>query len=98
MTMDSVLGDIADGSVHVRNGEIVAVGKEINGGGEKIDGTGIIVMPGLVETHWHMWNTLFRSFAGEARRLGRQPPPRHAWSYAIALPRAGRGSMCELEW
>ena len=33
MTMDSVLGDIADGSVHVRNGEIVAVGKDVNGGG-----------------------------------------------------------------
>ena len=27
MTMDPVLGDIAGGSVHVRNGEIVAVGK-----------------------------------------------------------------------
>jgi len=25
----------------------------------------MIVMPGLVETHWHMWNTLYRSFAGD---------------------------------
>jgi len=65
MTMDGVLGDIADGSVHVRHGEIVAVGKDVKGGGQRIDGTGMIVMPGLVETHWHMWNTLFRSFAGD---------------------------------
>src|SRR4051812_13481111 len=61
MSMDAALGDIADGSVHVRNGEIIAVGKDLAGGGQKIDGTGMIVMPGLVETHWHMWNTLFRS-------------------------------------
>src|SRR5580704_4639677 len=65
MTMDGALGDIAGGSVHVRNGDIVAVGKDIAGGGQRIDGTGMIVMPGLVETHWHMWNTLYRSFAGD---------------------------------
>jgi 5-methylthioadenosine/S-adenosylhomocysteine deaminase len=65
ITMDSALGDIAGGFVHVRNGEIVAVGKDLIGGGERIDGTGMIVMPGLVDTHWHMWNTLFRSFAGD---------------------------------
>src|SRR5690242_16866410 len=28
MTMDASLGDIAGGAVHVRNGEIVAVGKD----------------------------------------------------------------------
>src|SRR5882672_3553134 len=28
MTMDGTLGDIAGGAVHVRNGEIVAVGKD----------------------------------------------------------------------
>src|SRR5947199_10581411 len=69
MTMDSTLGDIAGGSVHVRNGEIIAVGKDA-AGGESIDGAGMIVMPGLVETHWHMWNTLFRSFAGDKAEEG----------------------------
>ena len=73
MTMDAGLGDIADGSVHVRNGEIVAVGKDVGGGGDKIDGSGMIVMPGLVETHWHMWNTLFRSFAGDKPEDGYFP-------------------------
>src|SRR5262249_41820282 len=73
ITMDSALGDIAGGSVHVRNGEIVAVGKNVTGGGEGIDGTGMIVMPGLVETHWHMWNTLFRSFAGDKPEEGYFP-------------------------
>jgi 5-methylthioadenosine/S-adenosylhomocysteine deaminase len=73
MTMDGVLGDIAGGSVHVRNGEIVAVGKDVAGGGERIDGAGMIVMPGLVETHWHMWNTIFRSFAGDRPEDGYFP-------------------------
>ncbi len=73
MTMDRTLGDFAEGSVHVRNGEIVAVGKLVSGGGEKIDGAGMIVMPGLVETHWHMWNTLFRSFAGDKPEYGYFP-------------------------
>jgi 5-methylthioadenosine/S-adenosylhomocysteine deaminase len=73
MTMDDALGDIAGGSVHVRNGEIVAVGKDAKGGGQKIDCTGMIVMPGLVEIHWHMWNTLFRSFAGDKPEEGYFP-------------------------
>jgi cytosine/adenosine deaminase-related metal-dependent hydrolase len=73
MTMDGSLGDIADASVHVRNGEIIAVGKDVSGGGEKIDGAGMIVMPGLVETHWHMWNTIFRSFAGDKPEEGYFP-------------------------
>ena len=29
MTMDGALGDIAGGAVHVRNGEIVAIGKDV---------------------------------------------------------------------
>ena len=73
MTMDGALGDIADGAVHVKDGAIVAVGKDITGGGEKIDGAGMIVMPGLVETHWHMWNTLYRSFAGDKPEEGYFP-------------------------
>jgi cytosine/adenosine deaminase-related metal-dependent hydrolase len=73
MTMDGALGDVAGGSVHVRNGEIVAVGKDVKGGGQKIDGTGMIVMPGLVETHWHMWNTLYRSFSGDKPEEGYFP-------------------------
>lgn len=73
LTMDPALGDIADGSVHVRNGEIVAVGKEIAGGGDRIDGSDMIVMPGLIDTHWHMWNTLYRSFAGDKPEEGYFP-------------------------
>lgn len=74
MTMEPGVGDIAGGSVHVRNGEIVAVGKNVSAqGAGTIDGDGMIVMPGLVDTHWHCWNTLFRSFAGDEPAHGYFP-------------------------
>jgi 5-methylthioadenosine/S-adenosylhomocysteine deaminase len=65
MTMEKD-GDIKDGDVHVRDGVIVAVGQNLNAPGARtIDGRGMIVLPGFVETHWHMWNTLFRGMSGE---------------------------------
>ena len=74
MTMDSELGDISGGDLHIKNGEIVAVGKAIKAPGAAVlDGRRMIVLPGLVETHWHMWNTLLRSFAGEKADQGYFP-------------------------
>jgi 5-methylthioadenosine/S-adenosylhomocysteine deaminase len=74
MTMDAALGDIPGGAVHVKNGEIVAVGREVAAPGASVlDGSGMIVLPGLVETHWHMWNTLFRSFSGDQKEHGYFP-------------------------
>jgi cytosine/adenosine deaminase-related metal-dependent hydrolase len=61
LTMDRDLGDLRAGEVHVRDGEIVAVGVAVNApGAEVIDGKGMICMPGFVDTHWHHWTTLLR--------------------------------------
>jgi cytosine/adenosine deaminase-related metal-dependent hydrolase len=73
MTMDPDLGDLARGDVHVKGGAIVAVGKNLKGGGQLIDGRGTIVLPGFVDTHWHMWNTLLRSMAGDKPEIGYFP-------------------------
>jgi len=71
MTMERGVDDIPGGSVHVRGGEIVAVGKNLRApGAEVIDGRGMIALPGLVDTHWHMWNSLLRSFAGDVKGEG----------------------------
>jgi cytosine/adenosine deaminase-related metal-dependent hydrolase len=71
MTMEPGAPDIKDGDVHVRGGVIVAVGPKLNApGATTINGAGMIVLPGLVETHWHMWNTLLRSMSGEKPELG----------------------------
>jgi len=66
LSMDDEIGDLDDADVHVRHGRIVAVGRNLRASGRTIDGRGTIVMPGLVDTHWHMWTTLYRSMASSA--------------------------------
>jgi 5-methylthioadenosine/S-adenosylhomocysteine deaminase len=71
MSMEKGIGDIPEGHVHVRNGEIVAVDEQVDAGGATvIDGRGMIVLPGFVETHWHMWNSLLRGMSGERPDYG----------------------------
>ena len=71
MTMERDTGDIAGADVHVRDGVIVAVGPKLNAAGATtINGDGMIVLPGLIETHWHMWNTLLRSMSGDKAETG----------------------------
>jgi 5-methylthioadenosine/S-adenosylhomocysteine deaminase len=66
LTMDPSLGDFANGSVHVSDGAIIAVGDNVEARGARtIDGKGAIVLPGLIDTHYHMWQTLYRSFGGQ---------------------------------
>ena len=71
MTMDKDVGDLKDADLHVREGAIVAIGQKLSApGATTIDGRGMIVMPGLIETHWHMWNTLLRGMSGEKPDYG----------------------------
>ncbi len=71
ITMESEPGDIPDGDVLVTSGRIVAVGRGLDAPGVAgIDARGMIVLPGFVETHWHMWNTLLRSMSGDRPGAG----------------------------
>jgi 5-methylthioadenosine/S-adenosylhomocysteine deaminase len=67
ITMDPAAGDIPAGDVLVTAGRIAAAGPglAVPPGTAELDASGLIVAPGLVDTHWHMWNTLLRSLSGE---------------------------------
>lgn len=62
ITMDRATGDIPAGDIHVRNGAIAAIGPSIQAqGAEVIEAQGMIVMPGMIETHSHSWNALLKN-------------------------------------
>lgn len=52
--------------VLVRNDKIVKIAKEIHhpSANMEIDAKGMIVMPGFVDTHRHLWETAFKGVAG----------------------------------
>jgi cytosine/adenosine deaminase-related metal-dependent hydrolase len=63
-TLDEQRREIADGAVFVRDGVIEAVGATADlpaSADEVIDARGQIVIPGLVNTHHHMYQTLTRA-------------------------------------
>ena len=67
--------DLPNGDVRVENGEIVEVGMGLTPppGATVIDGNGFILMPGMVDTHWHMWTSLLRNMSGNKPEHGYFP-------------------------
>jgi 5-methylthioadenosine/S-adenosylhomocysteine deaminase len=66
ITMDPVFGDMPSADVHVRNGEIIAIGKDLPvANGQVISGRGMMLLPGFVDTHWHLWNSFMRGLIGD---------------------------------
>ena len=70
LTMDPEQSVIADGAVAVNDGMIVAIGPaaEIMASyqaNEVLDGTGKVVMPGLINGHSHAEMTLLRGIADD---------------------------------
>lgn len=64
ITLDPKLGDMTDADIEVQDGMIVAVGKNLAAeGAYVIEGSGKIVIPGLVDSHWHLWNSFLRNSA-----------------------------------
>ena len=63
LTMDAA-GDIPGGDVHIQDGVIQAIGIDLDvPEAELVEAAGKIVAPGLVDTHWHLWNTLLRGMS-----------------------------------
>ncbi|MET4039244.1 cytosine/adenosine deaminase-related metal-dependent hydrolase [Bradyrhizobium sp. RT6a] len=67
ISMDDAIGDLPDGDVLIEGSRIVDVRSSIDLGGaaetEIVDGTGRIVIPGLINVHMHTWQTGLRGYA-----------------------------------
>lgn len=66
LSMDEDIGDHERTSVLVKNGKIEEISSHINEleGIPVIDGTDGLLIPGLIDNHWHLWTSLLRSMSG----------------------------------
>jgi cytosine/adenosine deaminase-related metal-dependent hydrolase len=67
LTMDDAGTVLADADVLVVDGTIAAVGQRLDvpEGTHEIDAGGGIVMPGMIDTHRHMWQTAMRGYGAD---------------------------------
>ncbi|MBP2030471.1 5-methylthioadenosine/S-adenosylhomocysteine deaminase [Methanohalophilus levihalophilus] len=66
LTMDPSKGDLGNGEVAIDGNKIVYVGDSYEGSAENvIDAKGMVVMPGLVNTHTHAGMALLRGYADD---------------------------------
>jgi len=61
--MDQALGDFASADLLIEDGAIRAVGPSLDGSGaETIDGAGMIALPGIIDAHTCLWQTVLRGY------------------------------------
>jgi cytosine/adenosine deaminase-related metal-dependent hydrolase/ribose/xylose/arabinose/galactoside ABC-type transport system permease subunit len=72
LSLDPKVGDFAKGDVLIDRDKIAAVGPNLDGGeAEVIDASGMIVMPGFVDSHRHIWEGLLRNIGTDVPLEGR---------------------------
>ena len=63
VTMDAALGDFAQADILIEDGKIRAVGPSLLAGdAEAIDGAGMIALPGIIDAHTCLWQTVLRGY------------------------------------
>ena len=73
LTMDPSLGNLRNADVLIEGSKISAVGQNLNSNGaEIIDASNMIVMPGFVDTHRHIWEGLLRNVGADIPLEGRE--------------------------
>src|SRR4249919_635475 len=111
VSIDPEVGDLPDGEVLVEDGKIVDVGTDLGvSDAEQIDASGMIIMPGFVDTHRHTWQTPVRGvlpcctldnyFAVMLGSVGGhyRPEDVHIGNYAGALEAMNGGVTTLLDW
>ena len=68
LSMDAGIGDLPTGDILIRDGAITAIGPSVPAANaDVVESAGMLVLPGIVDTHWHMWNSLLRGLVGPTR-------------------------------
>ena len=76
VTVDGAVGDLEGGDVLVQDGKIAAVGHGLStssADAEVIDAKGRLVVPGLVDTHRHVWQGAILAFTPQVTGAGYDP-------------------------
>jgi cytosine/adenosine deaminase-related metal-dependent hydrolase len=76
ITVDPDLGDLPTGDVLATDGVISAVGRDLRpatADAEVIDATGRLVIPGLVDTHRHLWQGAIGAYTPQITGAGYGP-------------------------
>ncbi len=73
LTMDPALGNFRQADVLIEGTKIAAVGPNLPvNGAEVVDASDMIVMPGFVDTHRHIWEGLLRNVGADIPLEGRE--------------------------
>jgi 5-methylthioadenosine/S-adenosylhomocysteine deaminase len=67
LTMDSRLGDFEKADVLIEGSKIAAVGPSLSADAAIVDASNMIVMPGFVDTHRHIWQGQLRNILPNGR-------------------------------
>lgn len=75
LTVDAHRTEYAPGDVLVAGGKIVAVGPNLSRhplrhNADRIDASGMLVLPGFIDTHRHGWNALLRGLGADWTSFG----------------------------
>ncbi|WOX15263.1 amidohydrolase family protein [Streptomyces sp. N50] len=75
VTLDDALGDVPGGDVRVRDGVITQIGVGLRPGPdtEVVDARGRLVIPGLIDTHRHVWQGAIAGFTPQMTGYGYGP-------------------------
>lgn len=67
VTQDAVLGTVTETDVLIQNGVIQAVEPGLTAPDDavEIDATGAVLMPGMIDTHRHMWQSVLRGVGAD---------------------------------
>jgi cytosine/adenosine deaminase-related metal-dependent hydrolase len=83
LTMDPTLGEQLATDVLVDNGRVEAIGTGLSAeGAEVIDAQGMILMPGMIDGHRHVWETISM---GHMSKLAPSVYPYFPWANAAVI-------------